>query len=548
MEVKGFTMTNPLQTKTIFIGASSLQKLKEKGLRRLKLGPAENYDLVYLVDGKEMSIESFENVPPDSVLKFKTKDKSMTQKSSSSSGEDDENMKKLLERLQQNMDIMLSVSDNDLTNLSNLKSSKFQETFKTEFLQSVKMLANQTLLIRQEQKAIAGIKGATNQSERLHEFPTSPQQLINADLLDSLPNQKYLFASGEKGMFAIKIEKKELYFKSPAFGVTYKTTDEGEKRKFQIEIIETEPNVQCKAIIDDQNKLKIVDGGSKYEYELYGIVYNHKESITDLRSNAAVERFIKNLEEILPSISYPSTDPLKEGEKVNEVKGFTMTNQLQTKTIHIGASSLKKLKEKGLRRLKLDPAEDYDLVFLVDGKEKPVESFENLPPDSALKFKKKDQSTSQKSIPCINENEENVMKLLKQLQQNMDSMLLVSNNDLTDLSSINLSKFEEAFNIEFLQRVTMLANQTLLIRQEQKAIKGIKDVKNQFERLHEFPATSPQQLIIVKQWRCYKALRHWKPGVVWLPMAMPMSTLSTCLVLGGTGWPFAPLFISLDLN
>ena len=46
----------------------------------------------------------------------------------------------------------------------------------------------------------------------------------------------------------------------------------------------------------------------------------------------------------------------------------------------------------GLQRLKLDPAENYSLVYFVDGIEKPVESFESLPPDSVLKFKENDES------------------------------------------------------------------------------------------------------------------------------------------------------------
>ena len=136
---------------------------------------------------------------------------------------------------------------------------------------------------------------------------------LDGDLLDSLLHQKYLFACGEKGVFAIKIDGNSFQFKSPAFGVSHKTTDEGEMRKFCIEIIETEPEVVCKAVIDEQNNLKIVDSRNEYEYELYGIIFSHEESIADLNSTQAVERFIKNLEEILPPIAHNAKNSLHIG-------------------------------------------------------------------------------------------------------------------------------------------------------------------------------------------------------------------------------------------
>lgn len=175
----------------------------------------------------------------------------------------------------------------------------------------------------------------------------------DCELISSPLHHKYIFARGENGIFAINIDGKDLCFQSPAFGVTYITTNEEAKRKFQIEIIETEPNIQCKAITNDQNKLKVVDGGTTHECELYGIVYNHEESVTDLRSNTAVERFVKKLDEILPSIAYPvkvyqepqTIEELqiktikedKSNEKIHEetdletVKGFRISNPLQTK-------------------------------------------------------------------------------------------------------------------------------------------------------------------------------------------------------------------------
>ena len=89
-------------------------------------------------------------------------------------------------------------------------------------------------------------------------------------------------------------------FKSPAFGVTYKTVDNEGKRKFQIEVFETKPNTECKVEIDEENEHKVMEYKSEdFKNEIVGIVFNHEENIADLDSQGAVERFRNNLNEIL---------------------------------------------------------------------------------------------------------------------------------------------------------------------------------------------------------------------------------------------------------
>ena len=98
--------------------------------------------------------------------------------------------------------------------------------------------------------------------------------------------------------------------------MTYNTVDDGAKRKFQIEIIETEPNIQCKALINSNNELRIFIDGNKYKEELYGIVYNHEEVIEDLKSVKAVECFIDKLRKILPPVGYPLKEHPPSGKNI----------------------------------------------------------------------------------------------------------------------------------------------------------------------------------------------------------------------------------------
>ena len=154
----------------------------------MKLENNDNYDLVHVVDGKEHKVTSFDALPDKSILRFKQKELQKP-KMIKSSG----NLEKLLRSLQEDMNAMLSISDNDLKKLSDMKSGKFEKMFEPEFLHRVSMLSNQTLLIKQKQKAIAGIKGEWNQPSREHEFPDLDQcQSIGINLNFDLESQPFL--------------------------------------------------------------------------------------------------------------------------------------------------------------------------------------------------------------------------------------------------------------------------------------------------------------------------------------------------------------------
>ena len=140
------------------------------GSRRLKLGSVEHYDLVCVMDGKEMLVTSFDDLPDDSFLRFKHKELQVTEANKSSSNQNDENTDLLLTCLNEDIDIILTVSENDLKTLSDMKLGT-QGKFNSEFLHRVSMLANQTLLMKQKQRAIVGIKSIGTKRE--NEFPVS---------------------------------------------------------------------------------------------------------------------------------------------------------------------------------------------------------------------------------------------------------------------------------------------------------------------------------------------------------------------------------------
>lgn len=97
----------------------------------------------------------------------------------------------------------------------------------------------------------------------------------------------------------------------------------------------------------------------------------------------------------------------------------------------------------------------------------------------------------QKLKLSVYKHNESLWKLLKSIEENIEIVLSASYEDLKTLSNLNPCNFEKTFKVDFLQRITTLANQVLLIKQEQIAISGIDNEKD--KRKHEFPA--PCQMI-----------------------------------------------------
>ena len=132
-------------------------------------------------------------------------------------------------------------------------------------------------------------------------------------------------------------------------------------------------------------------------------------------------------------------------------------------------------------------SDEYCLVQIVDGVEKPVTSFQCLPDNSVLRFKLKEPKTS--PFTFCNKSDETIRKKLKTLEKNMDLLLTASGNELRLLSDMDTSKYQP-FKPEFLERVASLAHQALLIKQEKNAVMGIKDatyMSNMVDRKHAFP-------------------------------------------------------------
>ena len=73
----------------------------------------------------------------------------------------------------------------------------------------------------------------------------------------------------------------------------------------------------------------------------------------------------------------------------------------------------------------------------------------------------------------------------------MEFMLTFSGNDLRLLADKTNVEFRGNFDSEFLQKVTMLANQTLLLRQGSKDLQNIEDITHysgsEESRKHDFP-------------------------------------------------------------
>ena len=118
------------------------------------------------------------------------------------------------------------------------------------------------------------------------------------ELLTSPTSRKFLYAIDSEGPYAIPLNEKPMTFKCSDFAVTYKTEDFDQKRKFQMEVFEVKPNIQCKIYIDDDNEVQVI---GECLNDLHGIVFNYEEVITNLGSQEAIGRFITNLKDIIPT-------------------------------------------------------------------------------------------------------------------------------------------------------------------------------------------------------------------------------------------------------
>lgn len=145
-------------------------------MRKLQLKQPDEYSLVQIEDGNEKVVASFECLPNKSLLKFKLKKvKEKDDYHSVFIGKSDERLRKKIENLEMNMDLIKSASGNDLRILTDMDTSKFEDIFHPEFLQKVKTSANDLLLIQQKNNAIMSIKNPwylSNGAGKDHEFPT----------------------------------------------------------------------------------------------------------------------------------------------------------------------------------------------------------------------------------------------------------------------------------------------------------------------------------------------------------------------------------------
>ena len=79
-------------------------------------------------------------------------------------------------------------------------------------------------------------------------------------VLQDLTDNKFLFGIDSRGTFAIRIQKgfEKFKFKCSDFGVTFKTMDYENKRKFQIETFKVSPGTECRLSLNDEDEIRII--------------------------------------------------------------------------------------------------------------------------------------------------------------------------------------------------------------------------------------------------------------------------------------------------
>ena len=133
-------------------------------------------------------IDSFEKLPNNSVLRFKVKEAKRKNDSIDYVNEIGQKTKirKKLKLLEDDMDLILDASGNDLKLLAEMNRNAFEKNFDSEFLEKVAICANQVLLIKQENNDIKGIedpwyltrdKFGSKIPIGQYEFPVSGQQI-----------------------------------------------------------------------------------------------------------------------------------------------------------------------------------------------------------------------------------------------------------------------------------------------------------------------------------------------------------------------------------
>ena len=156
------------------------------GLRKLKLDQSNDYCLVLVKNGTEEMIDSFEKLPNNSVLRFKVKEAKRKNNSTDYGNEIGQKIKKKLKLLEDDMDLILDASGNDLKLLAEMNIKTFEKNFNSEFLQKVVICANQVLLMKQENNDIKGIedpwylstdKSGSKIKDAQYEFSVSGQQI-----------------------------------------------------------------------------------------------------------------------------------------------------------------------------------------------------------------------------------------------------------------------------------------------------------------------------------------------------------------------------------
>ena len=152
-------------------------------LKQLKLGPSKDYSLILVRNQVEKTINSFkdtESLPEGTVLRLKLTKDIKTEEPKKNT----DVVKKMLTSLENNIELLLSVSGNDLKLLAELDTTKYKIDFNSDFLQEVSFRANEVLLTKQGCQDISGITNALNPTQKEdyeYEFPV-PGQVIGMNL------------------------------------------------------------------------------------------------------------------------------------------------------------------------------------------------------------------------------------------------------------------------------------------------------------------------------------------------------------------------------
>jgi len=171
---------NSSETKTIGVVADSLDTLLEKGKTKVLVNRPNN---VILMNIKTMEIidsdQSFKNLDEDSVLKFvpqaevevqaNRKEKDSTRTYYVRSAKQKGNLKKLLDKLKNDMALLVRLEGEDLTMLADLDDPNIFEDYGQDFIEEVTLTANERLLEMQNREDAKGLLMVLNHAENKKE-------------------------------------------------------------------------------------------------------------------------------------------------------------------------------------------------------------------------------------------------------------------------------------------------------------------------------------------------------------------------------------------